>query len=267
MNEPILRERRNPSRLLLILLLGAMLVTAWFFRASWTPLLLDNLAPVLQPLAGWSSGWELPHWGQTADEAEVTQLQAENQLLQRKLQALELVADENQHLRGLLKLPLPKGFRQVGAQILLRPPHQWFESLTIDQGFESGLDVNQVVMGPEGVLGKISEVTAKTAKVQLISHPESTVACIVGKQKVPGVLIGQYRQEPAQLQYLQNYARILPGDIVLTSGLGGVFPPNLVLGRVEQVRQISSRPVPEASVVLTPLEAPLSHVIVLVPEG
>lgn len=267
MDGPLLGERRGPPRLLLIATAVVVLSLAWFFRSGWTPELMDRLVPVLEPMARWGGALKLPHWGPDASEAEFLRLQAENELLQRKVLALELVADENEQLRGLLKLPLPQGYRQVGAQVLLRAPHQWFETLTIDQGFESGLKVNQVVMGTQGVLGKISEVTAGTAKVQLVSHPESTIACIVGKQKVPGVLIGRYRQQPAQLQYLQNYARISQGDLVLTSGLGGVFPPNLVLGRVEAVRQEPSRPVPEAEVVLTPLETAVSHVIILVPES
>lgn len=266
MDGPLLGERRGPPRLLLGLSAVVILGLAWFFRASWTPELMDRLQPVLSSVANWSRGIRLPGSSPNASEAEFMRLEAENALLERKIQALELVADENQQLRMLLKLPQPQGFRQVGAQVLLRSPHQWFETLMIDQGFESGLKVNQVVMGTQGVLGKISEVTARTAKVQLVSNPETTIACIVGKQKVPGVLIGRYRQQPAQLQYLQNYARISAGDWVLTSGLGGVFPPNLVLGRVEAVRQDSSRPVPEAEVQLTPLETSISHVIVLIPE-
>lgn len=264
-NEPIFRERRGRPRLILAGVILLLIGVAWFLRSSWLPQVFDTLIPALAPIARWGDG--LRGDKTQSENAELTQLRAENELLARKLQALELVADENQQLRSLLKLPLPRGYRQVGAQIVLRPPHQWLESLTIDQGFEAGLNVNQVVMGPQGVLGKISEVTAKTATVQLISHPESTVACVVGKQKAPGVLIGQYRNEPAQLQYLQNYARIQAGDLVLTSGLGGVFPPNLLLGRVAEVRQVASRPVPEASITLVPLETHLDQVIVLIPEG
>ena len=267
MNEPLLPERRSLSRLFLLALSLLLLFTAWMFRSSWTPQLLDSLVPILKPMASWHQAWRLPGLGNNVSESELIRLQAENQLLSRQLAALKLVAEENESLRELLEVPLPQGFSQVGAQVILRPPHQWYESLTVDRGFEAGIRVNQVVMGPQGVLGKVSEVTAQTATIQLISHPESTVACIVGKQKVPGVLIGQYRQEPAQLQYLQNYARIRTGDEVLTSGLGGVYPPHLSLGRVAEVRQLPSKPVPEASVTLSPLETHLSHVIVLVPES
>lgn len=266
MNDTLFRER-SPRRWLIPLIAGLVVLLGWFFRASWTPLLLDRLTPLLQPVSRWSNGLKLPHWGVEVSEAEMLRLKAENDLLLRKVQALQLVADENQELRSLLKLTLPKGYRQIGAEVVMRAPHQWFESLTIDQGFDAGLDVNQVVMDTNGVLGKITEVTAKTAKIQLISHPESRVACVVGKQRIPGVLIGQYRDEPAQLQYLQNYARLSPGDEVFTSGLGGVFPPNLALGRVQEVIQEASKPVPEAKVLLTPLETAIHHVIVLVPEG
>ena len=66
------------------------------------------------------------------------------------------IKEENQNLRKLLDLDLPTAYQKVTAQVILRPPNQWFESLIIDRGFESGLSVNQVVMNAEGVVGKLS---------------------------------------------------------------------------------------------------------------
>jgi len=71
----------------------------------------------------------------------------------------------------------------------------------------------------------------------------------------------------AQLEYLQNYAKIHSGDYVLTSGLGGVFPPNLTLGEVRYVHKKSTQPVPDSNVALTPIERSLEHLIILVPES
>lgn len=266
MSDSLGRPRKGQRLLLSLLLLGLLLIS-WLYRESWTPALLDLLAPALQRVEKWSQA--LP-WNQTASETtnppQLRDLLVENQLLQKKLTALELVAEENRQLRELLNLDMPIGYRKVAANVILRLPHHWFESILLDQGFEAGVAVNMVVVNSEGVIGKVTQVTARTARVQLISHPESTVSCIVGKQKIPGVLTGRYHQQLAQLQYLQNYASLHSGDPVRTSGLGGVYPPNLLLGTVKYVHKRSTRPVPDASVSLDPLERPLTQVVVLVPE-
>ncbi|MGV3523391.1 MAG: rod shape-determining protein MreC [Candidatus Sericytochromatia bacterium] len=267
MTGPLLGRRRGARWLPAVLVVGVM-AAVWMLRHSWVPMLRDGAMPALVRLSDVSATLQARlRPASTAPTPEIGELVRENRRLNQQLEALKLVADENQELRTLLKLPMPQGYRQVGAQVILRPPLHWYESLQIDQGFEAGLAVNQVVLNDEGVLGKIVEVTARTAQVQLVSHPESAIACLVGTQKIPAMLSGQYRNQPAQLQYLQNYAQVRPGDAVRTSGLGGVFPPNLLLGRVGAVVKQSTRPVPEAQVVLKPLEQAFSHVIVLVPES
>jgi len=218
------------------------------------------------------SSWENPiHLSFSEDPAalqsQMLALEAENQLYKKKQDAMETVAQENQNLRKLLDLDLPTAYQKVTAQVILRPPNQWFESLIIDRGFEAGLSVNQVVMNAEGVVGKLSEVSAKTAKVQLISHPEAMVSCLVGAEHVPGVLTGQYRGKPAQLRYLQNHVQIKRGAEVKTSGLGGVYPPGLLLGRVSSVKKDPALPVPDVAIDLTPLEKNIDFLVVLVPES
>jgi len=260
---PPRRNRWLVSGLVLLCLTGI-----WYFRQNWIPVVLDTSSPLLSRVGSWSESLrEHLQPDLLSQPAQMLQLESENELLKKQLAALTIVAQENQELRELLKLPMPTGFTKLSVRVILRPPHHWFETLHLDRGFEDGVSLNQVVMNPTGVVGKISEVTAHTSQVQLISHPDSSVACIVGEKKVPGVLTGRYRQQDAQLQYLQNYAQIGAGDTVLTSGLGGVYPPNLVLGVVETVTKQPERPVPDAGVRLSPLEQPLEHLVVLVPES
>lgn len=267
MTAPLLSQRR-PWRLISGLLALVLLIGAWLYRESWAPLLLDAGHPILSRLSSWHNPIQLS-LAEDPDslQAQMTALEAENQLYQKKQAALETIAQENQELRGLLKIEMPKAYQKITAQVILRPPHQWFESLIIDRGFESGLSVNQVVLNAEGVVGKLIEVSAKTAKVQLTSHPEAMVSCLVGVEHVPGVLSGQYRNQPAQLRYLQNHAQIKAGTEVKTSGLGGVYPPGLLLGRVLSVKIDPALPVPEVSVNLTPLEKNIDFLVVLVPES
>lgn len=267
MTAPLLSQRR-PWRLVSWVLALVLLLGAWLYRESWSPLLLDAGHPLLSRLSSWHNPFQVS-LGEDPESmgSQMMALEAENQLYKKKQAALETIAQENQELRGLLALEMPKAYQKVSAQVILRPPHQWFESLVIDRGFEAGLSVNQVVLNAEGVVGKLIEVSAKTAKVQLTSHPEAMVSCLVGVEHVPGVLTGQYRNQPAQLRYLQNHVQIKAGTEVTTSGLGGVYPPGLLLGRVKSVKKDPALPVPDVSVELSPLEKNIDFLVVLVPES
>ena len=266
MSEPFDAPRKK-QRVLLTIFVVFMVFTSWIYRQSWTPFLMDAVIPILVQFDTWSEA--LP-WNKVAGQniinpdAEI--LAMENQLLQRKIAALELVTEENSQLRVLLDLNMPQGYEQITARVVLRSPHTWFETLLVNKGFEEGITVNMVVMNETGVIGKVVQVTARTSHVQLISHPDSSVSCIVGDKKVPGVLTGRFREGLAQLEYLQNYAQIHSGNKVLTSGLGGVYPPNLILGEVRYVHKKSTQPVPESTVALTPLEQNLEYVVILKPE-
>ena len=249
--------------LLLVVVLGA-----WGFRHSLIPIVLDKMEPVIT----WSSQYINPGtlwftWQEEARDAQVRQLEAQNQRLYNQLAAVAHIVEENQELRQLLSLKMPEAYEKVTAEVILRSPHQWYETLVINQGFESGLAVSQVVMNADGVVGKLIEVSARTARVQLISHPESLVSCLVGKAGTPGVLSGRYRQKPAQLRYLQNFARLHSGDTVVTSGLGGVYPAGLLLGTVQTLKKQAALPSPEATVELSSLQKSLRFVVVLVPES
>lgn len=254
----------------IVLVLAGFILLA-LFRSAWMPRVLDTFMPAFQSLNaasyrvwGWVSG-EDSRAARKQDEFE--RLVFQNRQYQRRLKAMEVVIAENRALRRSLLLDLPQGYDKVTAEVVFRSASHWFESLQIDKGFEDGLSVNQVVMNASGVIGKISNVTAKTARVQLLSHPEHSVSCVVGKNRVPGVLTGRFQGRPAQLRYLQNYAKIQPGAQVLSSGLGGVYPPDLPLGEVLAVQKDAARPVPDASVQLVALEQRLRFVVVLVPNG
>lgn len=265
MSDRLLGPKRS-YRTLTMGILVFVVLGFWAFRHSLMPLILDKS----QPLVGWSSQYLNPgtlwwSWQEESRDAQVRQLEAQNQRLYNQLAAISHIVEENQELRQLLALQAPTAYEKVSAEVIIRAPHQWYETLIINKGFEAGLEVNQVVLNGNGVVGKLIEVTAKTARVQLISHPESMVSCLIGKGNTPGVLSGRYRQKPAHLRYLQNFAQLHSGDPVVTSGLGGVYPPGLVLGTVKTLKKQAALPSPEATVELSSLQTPLRFVVVLVP--
>ena len=265
MNDSEFSLERPRKRWLFFVLL--LLILLGLFRSAWLPRFLDGIQPILQSVNTMSQavGGIFSGGSSSVTQTEYERLLFENRQYQRRLKAMDVVIAENKALRNSLLLSMPKGFDKVTAEVILRPSSHWFESFQIDKGFEEGLSVNQVVMNAEGVIGKLSNVTARTARVQLVSHPEHTVSVVVGKQRVPGVLSGRFRGRPAQLRYLQNYAKIQAGAQVLTSGLGGVYPPDLPLGDVLSVQKDAARPVPDATVRLLPLEQRLRFVVILIP--
>lgn len=264
----IANHRRRPTRLREWFMLSgfvAVLLAGTTWQNAWKPFVLDRIAPLATRLSGFASdSVRIGAASMTASSGN--NLQEENRQLHQRLAQLRLLEAENQRLRTLLNLPIPPTMRKVGARVLMRSPDHWFGSLHIDAGFEAGLSVNQVVLNDRGVLGKIVEVSANTARVQLISSPDSAVSCITEKERKPAILLGYVQGERGHLKYMQSYTHVQRGEKVFTSGLGGVYPKDLLLGTIDVVEQRPSHPVPEATVRLTAFDQLVDEVAVLVPD-
>lgn len=246
----------------------ACLLCLTLFRSAWAPLLQDSTLPLLNQIqyifAGWialKQEWQLYRQEAQNQRAVLSELAQ----LRKELKAMQIVAAENQRLRKLLQLPIPKTYEKIGAEVIARPPSQWLNRVQINKGFEDGLSLNQAVMNQNGVVGRIAELSAKTAMVELLTDPNSAVSCLTEKMRKPAILSGGFAGENARLKYLENYTRVLPGEKILTSGLGGTFPADLLLGEVVRVEQKQGHPVPEVEVKLSAFQANLQHLIVLVP--
>lgn len=123
---------------------------------------------------------------------------------------------------------------QIVGRVLGRDPN-FLKYLVIDLGSEQGIAPGMPVMSDVGLVGRIVEVSASSAKVLLITDPGSAVNALVQGSRVLGVLQGVDGGNP-QIKYLTQDAVISPGDIVLTSGLGGSLPKGLVIGQILKVR-------------------------------
>jgi rod shape-determining protein MreC len=263
------RPRRSPIGWIIAIGLSIGLIALIVLRSAWAPPVQDLSRPFLAQIQYLLSG--LPamkqEWQLYRQEAlKQKAVQEELAQLRRQLKAMNIVATENQRLRELLQLPIPKGFEKVGANIIARSPSQWFSRMQIDKGFEDGLALNRVVMNRHGVIGKITELSARTAMVQLLTDPDSAVSCLTERQHKPAILAGSGPGELGQLKYLENYTRVASGEKILTSGLGGTYPPDLLLGTVSEVLQRAGHPVPDVKVKLAAFAENLREVVVLVPE-
>ncbi|KAA9233290.1 MULTISPECIES: rod shape-determining protein MreC [Aerococcus] len=182
----------------------------------------------------------------------VTNLQntyQENQQLKKQLSTLQsleaqntILKEENKQMTNLLKLkPTLVGKTVIAASVISRAPENWLDKLTIDVGSNNGVKENMSVMTDSGLIGRVSEVGPTSAKVSLVtSDQEDAVEIAAGVQSDDGIFYGvidQYDSSHNRLivNQIPKEAKIKEGNLVTTSGLGGVSPEGLIIGKVAKM--------------------------------
>lgn len=158
-------------------------------------------------------------------------LEQENErLLQWQQAALKLAAD-NKQLRLLVKAVPEPAVSYATARIIANSGGAYVRTVMIDAGSEDGLARGQAVISGEGLVGRLTEVGVRAARVLLITDLNSRVPVVVENSHAAAVLAGDNSDRP-HLVYLGNAREIKVGDRVVTSGEGGIFPPGLAVGVV-----------------------------------
>ncbi len=161
-------------------------------------------------------------------------LKKENALLKARLVEYREALIANARLKKLLRLKEKLPYATLAAQVVGRDPSMWFRSLIIDLGSDEGLEEGMAVVTVGGVVGQILGVTPKYAKVMLITDPNSAVDVIVQRSRARGILRGR-GSEVCSLEYVSMEADVREGDLLITSGLDGIFPKGLLVGTVYRV--------------------------------
>ncbi len=167
-------------------------------------------------------------------------LQEEILRLRAELRASQWAVRENEELRALVGFRTRTAYRVVAAEVIARDSTGWWQSLRLDRGRLDGLTPDLPVMTPDGLAGRTVEVSDHTADVLLISDPSCRVSVRLPRTDSFGVLRGSGVRWDGRVlcrvDFLNPGHPIRPGDEVVTSGLGGVFPPGLLIGHVESVQ-------------------------------
>ena len=194
----------------------------------------DTASPVLdilsRPLAA------LAHLG---DRAQVflkvyqdnRRLAAENERLLNWQQVALKLSFENARLRELLKLTPEPQTTFITARVIASSGGAYVRSLMVHAGSENGVARGQAAVTGEGLVGRVSEVGSRSARVILVTDLNSRVPVVVEGSQQRALLIGDNSEQPC-LRYLDAGTGIKIGDRVVTSGQGGVFPPGLPVGVV-----------------------------------
>ena len=158
--------------------------------------------------------------------------------LEEQIYALEEQKLENERLKQLLQYKEEKAEKHelVMAKVIARNHANWYEMIVVDRGSKQGITQGMVVVNHDGLIGRVISVTKNTAEVLLILDREGAVgARIFETRDTPGVAVGTSQSQYLQMIHLPHDLSIEPNQIIVTSGLGGVYPPGIRIGKVIEV--------------------------------
>lgn len=179
-------------------------------------------------------------------EAENEQLRIQNKRLGVENSALGDLQRENLQLRKALHYRERANFSLVPARIISRDSTTWWNTVRIDRGFEDGIESDMPVVTEEGLVGKTTTVARNMTTVLLISDENCKAAARIEGSREQGIVSGERESTTGSprlgMRVLSKTAELQRGQKVYTSGVGGVYPPDVFIGAVEEfkVRELDS---------------------------
>jgi rod shape-determining protein MreC len=169
-------------------------------------------------------------------------VRSENRRLRDEAQRLRVeslrvseVDEENRRLRRLLQLKEALPLQTISGEVIGREWGGWVRSLTVNRGRSSDVVRLTAVIGPDGLIGRIVDVRGGSSVVQVLTDPASTVGAHVVRTRTPGIIEGEARGTIRFKYMARDGAGMQVGDMIVTSGLGGLFPRGIPIGRVRAI--------------------------------
>lgn len=169
-------------------------------------------------------------------------LHKENIQLQARLQKFEALEAENMRLRSLLDSSFKVGDRVQIAELLAVEQDPFRQLVLINQGGSSGVFKGQPVLDANAVAGQVTHINPFTSTVMLITDASHALPVQVKRNGLRTIALGTGLVNQLELPHLPNNADIKPGDLLMTSGLGGRFPPGYPVAEVTEVRRQPGQP-------------------------
>jgi rod shape-determining protein MreC len=214
-----------------------------------------------------SSGW--------GGYVGLRQVKSENEILKQELAAAQIqmqeqraLSDRTRNLERLLELRGRVALKTTASEVIAAGATPEFRTLTIDKGTGDGLLADMAVIAPAGVVGRIVTPTHRASKVQLLIDRNAAAGALIERSRAQGVVIGGGDDQRLRMDYVSEVSDIAVGDVVVTSGIDGIYPKGFIIGHIESVtkngpayREITVKPavdfssIEEVLVVLTPTPA------------
>lgn len=170
-------------------------------------------------------------------------VRGENEALRRQVSELQVtlqgqraLAERSRQLLQLLELRDRSNLMTTAAEVIAAGASPDFRTLTIDKGTGDGLRPDMAVIAPAGVVGRVIMPSARAAKVQLLIDRNAAAGAMIERSRAQGVIVG-VGDQALRFEYVAETADVKAGDVVVTSGIDGIYPKGFVVGQVESVER------------------------------
>ena len=240
--------RNNGLLILILAVLLAALTAVGSYVLQGVPSPLENVVGVvttpirngISALAGWAEGVYNYSFHYDELQAENERLRAELAELQEDAREGEADSKENQRLRELLGLrPKERSFDLESATVTARSSTHWASALTLSKGTDHGVEAGDCVVDSAwNLVGIIDEAGSSWSSMITVVDATLEMGALISRTESIAILEGDFSlmaQGKLKLTYLPKDTELLTGDLVLTSGLGGNYPSDLVVGSIESI--------------------------------
>jgi rod shape-determining protein MreC len=171
-------------------------------------------------------------------------LEHENAAIKLRQTELSLLANqaallnvENQNLRNLLELQKKTSFKTIPVEILFNPPNPISQRIVINRGQNQGLRLGSPIANDAGILGQVVRLFDNSAEVSLLEDRDFAVPVLVARNGLRAAVVGTGRGKHLELRYLPVASDLEVGDILLTSGVDGVYPPGFAVAVISKIER------------------------------
>ena len=153
---------------------------------------------------------------------------------QESLIKLNLLQEDNIRLRQILSLQESSNNENITAAVISRKTGSWWRQIILNKGSKDGVEIGSTVIGPGGLLGRVSSTSFFTSSVTLLTSPESKLGVWVNRIRINGLLVGLGDNYPSLILFSKD-ADIKVGDFISSSPASSLLPPNIPIGIVQSI--------------------------------
>jgi rod shape-determining protein MreC len=187
-------------------------------------------------VSGIQEGWE--------NYFALQQIRQENERLRQEVGQLRIglqqeraVARQTHALQELLELKGATELVTTAAAVIGSSASPEFRTMTIDKGTRDGLRPDMAVIAPGGVVGRVIIPSARASKVQLLIDRSASAGALIERSRAHGIIVANGNNDQLRMDFVSGTADVLVGDVVITSGIEGIYPKGFVIGQIESIRR------------------------------
>jgi rod shape-determining protein MreC len=153
----------------------------------------------------------------------------------------ELLLVENQNLRQLMDLQNHLSYKTLPVEILFNPPNPISQRIVINRGSNDGLKLGNPIANDSGILGQVVRIYDRSAEVSLLEDRNFAVPVQVARNGLRAAVFGAGRGNPLELRYLPVASDLEVGDILITSGIDGIYPPGFAVAVISRIERSADK--------------------------